>query len=218
MERQKFDLRDIYQRAFGRVGLPFPAGLRPPGLDDLLPVNAVNTFAKGFQKRPEEQRVAAPYGDFDRKGRLMGSVYFMPVRLDGFQLWNEPTIEISGEVNIVETQVAGSKRRGTVKEIVSMGDYRIRLQGLIINEQSEYDYPADGVRKFREIVEKSSLTGLSIAIDCELTTLFEISQCVVESFDLPALEGFPSVQPYSISLRHDEPFEYELQSPVNRLN
>jgi len=205
-----FNVRDLYQRAFGYTGLPFPgAGVRfGPNLN---PLGTLDSVLEQYRTRPPAPE-QPPYGSFERDS-VLGSSYFMPIKINGFQLWNEPLVSISGQKKIITTAISGSKRRGSVKEIITIEDYEVRIRGFIINDNDPDEYPQREVRQFRELYEINQ----AVSVDCLLLSLFNITQIVLKSFDMPEMEGYPGMQAYSISAISDEPFEFDLRNPLNRL-
>lgn len=185
-----YDLGLLYQKAFGYSALPYPMQARS------LVGNPV-------------AKVKAVVGAFKRQS-MLGTEYFMPIKLDGVQLPGEPTISIQGKKNIVRTPVAGAadkkNLRGTVKEQTSIDDYRIRIRGVIINEEDQDDFPSDHIRQLRERFE----TMGSIGISCQVTDLFNINLLAIESFDLRAIEGAQGASAFDISGYSDQLEELEL--------
>lgn len=203
---QNYNIVEIYQRAFGYIGSPFPAlGAR---LNSVLPYGTIQGVKDILGLANNEPL----YGSFE-KSSVLGTNYFMPVKLDRIQLWNEPLLSISGKNKIEITPVTGSARRGSVKELITAEDIQIRIRGLMINERYDDRYPEDQVRLFRSIVEKRR----SIEIQCQLTTIFSINQVCIESWNLPDIEGFPGVQPYEITAISDEDYELALIEQANSL-
>ncbi len=183
------DLIAIYQSVFGYKGIP-----------QLIPVNTLNRVEK---EDADDITVneGAQYSDLKS---AMGVPLFMPLKIDGIWLPNEPIITISGQNTIVKTVIAGAK--GTVKEWISADDYSIKIQGLIINEQSD-DYPEEMVRKIRTICEKRE----SVEVDNRLLTMFDIHQVVIESYSFPGVAGDQDVQAYEITCLSDWPLDLILK-------
>jgi hypothetical protein len=185
----KVDIIKLYQQVFGYVGIPQP---------------------KMFIQGP---RVEVELSDSDMFIRddakyegtsVFGTPLFMPCRLDDYMLPNEPLITINGQNTIVKTLLTGVK--GSVKEIINSDDYVIKIQGIIVNEDSD-DLPEDDIRTMRTILEKKD----SIFISNRLLTLFDIHQVVIESFTFPGVEGQQNCQAYEINCISDWPIELMLK-------
>jgi hypothetical protein len=229
-DQKQYDLRDLYFRAFGQIGIPFPAlGVKTP---NLLPIGAVKAIASQYQKKEALEPVREVDGSFEYSGPL-NATYMMPVKLagrkkdseefePGIQLWNEPLVSIAGRKNIITTAIAGfqarngERRRGSVKELVSIEDYSVRIRGVIQNPDNDDVYPKEQVKQFRYLVEQDILR-----IDCLLTNLFGIQYIVVQEFGLPEIEGYPGLQPYEIMALSDEPFDFgtvKILNPINTIS
>jgi hypothetical protein len=138
---------------------------------------------------------------------LMGTVLFMPCRLDGWQLPNEPMISISGSNNVIKTSIDGE---GTFKEFYSKGDWEITIKGIAINEEDD-NYPEEQVRRLRALIDKRR----NIKIVNALATIFGIEKLVIEKYGFPPIEGAPSMQPYEFSCVSDRDFELVLKTRGN---
>jgi len=135
-----------------------------------------------------------------------GQSVFMPMRLGGLVLPNEPSIIVSSRKNIVETALAGSSRRGTVKELISVEDWSVTIRGVVINYDSVLVYPEDEVKALRD------LYNLNEALDVEsaLTNLLGIYRLVIKEFLLPEMIGIQHAQAYQFICTSDEDFILEL--------
>lgn len=174
-----FDLKDLYRQAFGYVAAPYPLA----GLNVDNPVDTVKAIIKTFKHRSG-----------------LGNEYFMPVKVNGSMLPHEPILMISGSKKIVRTAVAGPDRPGTIKEITAFDDYRIRIRGIVTNEADFNAYPFESVRALNSLFR----VGGSVKIECDLTTVFNISQIVIEDFALRGIEGTPGAEAYEISCYSDD--------------
>ena len=177
----EFNLNELNRLAFGYVAAPYPL----VGLNVSNPVDTVKTVIKAFKKRSG-----------------LGNEYFMPVEIDGILLPHEPMLMISGSQKVVRTPVAGPNRKGTIKEITAFDDYRIRIRGVVTNESDFNAYPSEGIRALKDLFEKGRLG--SVKIQCDLTTIFNISQIVIEDFALRGIEGTPGAEAYEISCYSDD--------------
>jgi hypothetical protein len=136
-----------------------------------------------------------------------GQSIFMPIRLGGVLLPNEPTIRITGQKTIVETALAGSTRRGTVKELISVDDYQVLIRGIAINYSSKLIYPEDQVKALHDLYLKNE----SLLIECALTNLLGIYRLVIKSVDFPEMVGVQHAQAYEFTCISDEDFDLEIQ-------
>lgn len=188
------DIKAEFIKRFGYVAKPFPIG----GIPD--PKNLI------------------PGGSFigsDKdKLSMLGQKIFLPVRLkipeegeDWIQLPNEPIMSIENNMIVEKTSVTRGNGRGSVKEIINMDDYIVRLDGLIINEE-EKAYPSAIISDIRKLMEYPG----ALQIDSELTRLYNITLVVRQSYNAPRDNSDKlRVQKYSIEFISDEDFELELQ-------
>jgi hypothetical protein len=141
----------------------------------------------------------------ERQYSLLGTPIFLPCKLEGIELPNEPIIQISGSKTIIKTQIDGQD--GTFKELYSLNDYQVTIRGVVTNEEND-DYPEDIIRKIRTICELKK----SVTIINALTSLFDINKIAIESFSFPAVEGQISMQAYEINASSDRDFELKIKT------
>lgn len=174
----EFDIKKNTINAFGYVGLPFPnldfSGIAPD-------LNQIGNAIKGKT--------------------VLGRPFFMDVVIDNVRLPNEPLITITGKKIIVETVVVGNKRKGTVKEFISTGDYNIKIEGLCINPNKK-EYPEDQVRSIIELCEKNE----ALDFENELAELFKIRKLVIKDYGFAPMQGKPYSQKYYLSCVSDTDF------------
>lgn len=189
-----YDLNRLYQKAFGHVGLPYPAG----GLNTLgnPAATAVKTVEGAFRFRSE-----------------LGAEYRFPVKIDRgddpaapqwWQLPNEPLVSVYGSKQVVETRLNRGERKQNVTEEVNLNPYRVRIRGVMYGGEAD-EYPEDDVRALRQVFEKDGPR----AIACPLLDLFGIDRVVLKAVNVPGVPGTPEAQAYVIEAFSDEPFELE---------
>ena len=105
---------------------------------------------------------------------------------------------------IVETEIAG--RDGSVTEIIGNGDWIMRIRGLLINEVDFKTKPTDQIRSLSEI----AAAPVAIPIYNEMCEWLGIYDVVIKDIDFPAIEGYPSVQPFSMDCKSELPVEFNL--------
>jgi hypothetical protein len=206
---RKYDIAELYRAAFGYRGLPYPT----VGVNLVPSIKGkVEALIDGTKFSDQAEGVAAFETPNSGQGTSqLGAALYMPVTLDDYQLPNEPVISVELVKLIRTTYLTGEHRensvqkRGSVKELINTGDYRIKIRGIAINEDQD-DYPESIMRRLRQIVEQRR----SISIDSRITNVYNISRCVVENYRTIPLEGTPGAEAYEFSLLHDEDFETEL--------
>jgi len=115
-------------------------------------------------------------------------------------------ITVNQTKNIVKTVVQG--RNGTVKEMISLGDYQVSLEGGIY-ESNKFKYPMDDVRKLERLL--ATPEALKV-ISPFLNEIFEVHYLVVENYDFPQEKGKQNVQTFSIKSISDDPPEMNISN------
>ncbi len=202
MAQFEFDIKSLYARAFGlERGEQFNAGE--------LVVSQVQ------EVRPYESVRDLPLkeGDafFQMRNSLLansplGRTLFMPMRIGGVMMPNEPSVEIVAKKTIVETALAGQGRRGTVKELISIDDYEVVIRGIALNFQSKKIYPEDMIKGLHDLF----LRNEALKIECAITSLLGIERIVIKEFKLPDMVGIQHAQAYEFVCVSDEDFDLEL--------
>ncbi len=144
-----------------------------------------------------------PAGQYkDRDGQVIS---FDGIRIDTV------LFDVSIEKNIIRTPING--RNGTVKQFISMGDYLINCQGLIIGESDANNagfsvtetgiVPELELRKFKEIIEAPQ----EIEVISEFLDFFDISTVVIQGVGFSQKEGFRDSVYFNLSMLSDTPIE-----------
>lgn len=180
-----FNLREIFAKQFGYAPLEI----------EIKPEDVMN-------QRNEDGQYG-PYYAKDVNGREV----FMPVTLGGVFLpytW----MSVSIAKTIVETDL--TEIRGSVKEFISMQDYKFNLKGLFVGQNGKF--PESDIEIIRELVERNE----TLEIKCPLTDLFLLTKgqvtdrVVINSFNLAENPGVKNVRGFSMELTSDRAFELEL--------
>ena len=130
---------------------------------------------------------------------LLGRPFFMQVLIGGYRLPNEPLITINRQKRIVETVLAGDGKKGSVKELISSKDYRLKIEGVILGNKA---YPQEEVEALVEVLERDE----ALEIENELAAIFDIHKIVVTGFGFGKMAGRPYAQTYYINAVSDEDF------------
>ena len=127
------------------------------------------------------------------------------------------TIKITGKATIVRTALA--ERKGTVKELYNIEDYKITIRGFFIDKQYR-SLPFEDLMNLKKLHE----AGQSFSIWNALTDIFlldssnpnlEQQQVVITSFELPEeVKGRKSLRPFVMELESDNIFTLEMTDPV----
>ncbi len=180
--------------------------------------NLQDIFAKQFGYTPQDFKIkeshitkkseVGKYGSYYAKD-AMGRDVFMPVTLGGLFLpytW----INISNSKRIIETPL--TERRGTVKEFISMEDYKIGLKGLVIGHNGQF--PEKDIEDLRTLWERN----VALEIKSILTDIFLLTpehggqdKVVITDFSLAENQGVEHVRAFTMELKTDQEFELYLK-------
>lgn len=162
-------------------------------------------------KRSEQGIYGSPYYAND----AMGTEYYLPVTIryrgdDGRMVYLRlpyPVISVKSRKTIIETPL--TERRGTVKEVVNIRDYEIRIRGFSVNQRAN-ELLEEDIIALRNLYEQN----VPLSIDCPLTDIFLLrpdrsgsDKVVITDFDLPEMVGVKHVRHYVLEMVSDEPFD-----------
>jgi hypothetical protein len=183
-----FDLIRLYQETFGYKGIPY----------NRLSTEIKVPRAQGFDDLPV-------YGDFvvEQKS-LLDTPLFLPLKLNGIQLPNEPLIDISMCKKNIMTDIDGND--GSFKENFTNGDYKITIRGIATNDEVD-DLPEAFIRQLRTIIEDRK----SVPAVNRLLSLFNIQYLSIGDIQLPRVPGEIAMQGYELVCLSDKVFELELK-------
>ena len=187
----KFNLIDILQTVTGYKGIPYPGGFFP---------DSPGKYRKSsdYSGEPASEKTHSDLGSVLRKKDAQGRWYFMPVELNGIEIPNA-VISIRGKKTIVETPMVG--RKGTVKELISVDDYEIKIAGVALDN----DFPDRQISELNELYNVNE----SITLKCALTDIFldEEDKVVIKSMDFAEMRGCETAQVFTMELVTDRSFE-----------
>ncbi len=113
-----------------------------------------------------------------------------------------PVISVNQPSHIVYSRVR--RRRGNVKEIINLGDYVGKIEGIIANVDSN-DPP------YEEMAEMDKLKSTQPwEVESDLFAALEIFYLVIKDVKFPAYRGMGNSQPYVIEFISDEPIVLEI--------
>jgi len=194
-----FDIQELYQRTFGS-----------------RPYVVKNNTLPQQQQQPYQLQGSHALELFDKVGNtlqenVLGVEIWLPTILanlptalfpDTFLKLPYSVIRITGSSTIVRTPLA--QRRGTVKELYAIDDYKIVLKGFFIDENRRWPY--DGLHALKKLHEMGEAFSLDNALS---NVFFNVNDKVVMTgFDLPEVEGGRKhVRPFIIQLESDSVFD-----------
>lgn len=184
----RYDISQVYSQAFRHVRPPFPVLVAESKTLGISPVGTIRGLGGSLKLTS-----------------VLGTPITLDTKLDGWQMPNEPTIEIRGGKNIIETQLNRGERKANVLEEINLNNYQIRIRGVILNEE-EFDlYPEVDVRRLMEICEKPG----SVSINNQICTIFNIFQVAIRDFNFFEVKGYAGAQAYELDLLSDEDISLE---------
>jgi hypothetical protein len=202
--RPEFDIGKILLSYIGYKGLPYPGAF-------------TGMLKQKGSKQPEYDGL--PQGqsrqEFTDKGtRLykkdhLGRWYFMPVTFiaDGKEYeMSEAVLSITGKKTIIETPMVG--RKGSVKELINIDDYKVSVAGYI--QSTDGSYPEDAITKIKELYSINQ----SVELVSALTDLIfdDGDKVVITDISFPSTPGVEDGQIVKIECVTDKPFELIIES------
>lgn len=185
--------------AAGYKGLPYPGvffGMAKTG-----------HISESDYDAPE---AATPFKEFTDKGtRLykkdhLGRWYFMPVTFkteNGEMEFPTAVVSVTGKKTIVETHMVG--RKGSVKELINVDDYKVSLAGFI--QTTDRTYPENGIVEVMELFN----TNKAVELISALTDLIfdDGDKVVITDISFPPTAGLEDGQVVKLECVTDKPFE-----------
>lgn len=190
-----FSITSLFERAFGmNRGEPFSPPADPP---PATPIAFEQIEAAG----QEGTEFVSVRGALNAR-TAGGQIIFMPCAIGGMLLPNEPTITLARPKHIKSTRMVGAKMPGDVKELISLGDWKITIRGVAINSESTAYYPEDTVRELHELAARPE----ALDIECALTSLLGIYSVVIKEISFPEMVGIQHAQAYELKCVSDRDF------------
>lgn len=196
--RRDYDILELLSAVTGYRALPFPDGFRRD------PQNGGYLAEDYDPEAPLYERQQMLNGTKLYEQDFRGVWCFMPVYLrhkkEMYELPNA-IMSIRGRKNIVETELVG--RKGSVKELINIGDYDISITAFI--QSSDGTYPADEIARIRELYNiNESIEIISVLTDLVLD---EGDRVVITDIDYPSTPGIEDGQAIRIECKSDKEFE-----------
>ncbi|MHB8207778.1 DUF6046 domain-containing protein [Mucilaginibacter sp.] len=234
--KKKFNIPDLYQKVFGMSGVMFAI----PALVDNVAKTAAHAaeFAAGevlndalyfqnslaYQKSLYQGVQTIPLPTAPSIQSILGTPIYEQITLTApavvvkskvtspqinyiFPDW--PLFDITAQYLIKKENVQGSYNGsyGTVKEMIQQDDFQITIRGFLINYTSQ-DYPTQLVNDLWAVVNaKRSLT-----VTNNVFNLLNIHALVIESVELPGVEGYMNIQPFVLHCLSDYPVMLQIKS------
>lgn len=198
MAANEFNLGDFFAKTFGY----YPADNFSIDKTQQTIDQAVNKFSiPTAPDRLEHSSLGQPYYKDDLLGREM----FLPVVINGFVV-PFAVLSIIESKTITETPMP--ERGGSVKELISLDDYKINIKGILIEEDDVY--PEQQIKTIHEIF----LINAGVEIRSVLTDIFLHGsynhQVVIKEVKWPANPGIQHAKPFEMDCVADMIFTLEI--------
>jgi hypothetical protein len=191
-----FSYDSLFRRAFGLDrGKPFAAPAEPKAA-------SVPEYTYEGKTDTDEGTEFVSVRNALNARTAAGQVIFMPIAIGGLLLPNEPSISFSRHKHIVSTRMVGSRVEGDVKELISLGDWKITIRGVAVNEASTQFYPEDAVRELNQLAARPE----ALDVDCALTSLLGIYSLVITEISFVEMVGIQHAQGYELKCVSDRDF------------
>lgn len=198
-----FDINTLHKQVFG-----FGRGEPYDGAQAEKPTAAdAGEYPDPPQVNDEEGTEFVEMRDTLKAVTPLGQPIFMPMRIGGLMLPNEPTVVIQMEKRIVRTPLTGSESVGDVLELIAVSNYMITIRGIALNYASTKVYPEDLVKEIHEL----ALRKESLIVENALTALLGIERLAILKLTLPEMTGVQHAQAYQLDCISDNPFDLEIE-------
>jgi hypothetical protein len=204
MAEIRYNIGDLFQQEFGvRPVIPF----KLPSKSEVPPnINLTGISTVQMTKHGVISALGTPvmfpvwfkggnYNKYKRNGELV------TVSINNDLLLPFTTmVDFSREKMVTETPAATGY--GTVKETWAVDDWKVRIRGFILSEETgKFNQRAiEDLLRFEELVDVIGVQGT-------MFNLLDIQQILIKRIALPKTEGRPNVQPFIIEAKSDVPVQ-----------
>lgn len=184
MANLDFNVLELTRQVFDLGAISIPVGSLPSSVeyDELDTFEYSNSYPKSaLMNRP-----------------ILDTVYFKEGERVIYHLTAAPVISVRRPKRIIKSTVR--RRTGTVKEMISLGDYVGVIRGILTNADS-LDPPYEAMAELAALNNKPK----EWEVESDLFGHLDIFSIVITDIDFPASPGLGNSQPYVISFESDEP-------------
>lgn len=202
MARFEGNISELLGKAFGiytQVPIYFIGDSKPEVKQDNTPTSA-NTGAYLFDRfgfKVSDQAIK-----LDPK-QTQGGIWFLP----------EATVVDMGTSKIIsETIMAG--RKGSVKELISEGNWVFTFRGFIIGYNAPGKQSSDFPREARKVMKQVFGINKRMQIYSKLVNDLDVFSVVTMDLRFPPMEGYDNVQPYELVCVSDDDIVLDLSNSL----
>lgn len=161
--------------------------------------------------QPAEQEVGE-VGDLEyERTSALGTPVILPITINELALPDNTIISVTGRNKIIETDL--NSKRGSFKELWAKEDYRVTLRGMVVQNDGTENPPDEQLRAIKQLLDEEA----HLPIECDLTTLFDISDVAIYDYKFPPVKGMPMVRAFELMLKSDSTYDLELDTNGNPL-
>lgn len=195
---ENYNLQELFQLAFGKKTPVFTT-------ESNASVKADSVFSGVTVKDDEQAQRMSWMGTpilFPVKFKKGSYLRYKPnndveeIEKQDFYLPPATLVDFRRAKNIVKTNTRGGF--GSVKEIFSYNDWSIRIKGLCLNEPGRTAYD-----QIEELLSWEAIAD-SIGVSGKLFIDKGINAIVIESIEVPQVQGKPNVIPFTITAISDQ--------------
>ncbi len=203
--RNSYSIPELLASIVGYRGAPYPGALFPNRPGSSYTGGDYETQGEA-PVRPERTKRGSTLYAKDWRGRW----YFMPVVFEHAFIGRieipHALVNVTGKKNIVETAMVG--RKGSVKELINLEDYKITIAGFI--QSTDGTWPEDDIARMRDLYNVNESVDLLCALTDEI--LDEDDRVVITNIEFPSTPGTEDGQVIRIECTTDKPFELILEA------
>ncbi len=197
-----FEIAELYRQTFG--GRPYVVGEQQPSAE--LP---------GFRVEGQKQTLTQASGS-QLVADYRGKEIWLPIKFVGLNpsvfgssevFLPYATIRLSVKKTIAKTPLP--ERKGTVKEVYSIEDYKINIKGFVMDEPNK-QWPEKELTVLRKLVELNE----SVQLDNALSNIYldKDTRVLIENLEIPEVPGGRKyIRPFSFELESDTIFTLEAE-------
>ncbi|MAX81751.1 MAG: hypothetical protein CL843_16435 [Crocinitomicaceae bacterium] len=210
----EFEVKQLYDKQFGQTGKRADLSriekyFNPIGIPRLY-ANPANYVPLGSQLN---EQVEADEPAPEATTNLLGVTIHLPIEIDGYKLPNEPLVTVRASKKIIETEIDSNdpSYQGTFKELFSVGDWEVTIQGIVFNEDNSEDIPEKEIRKLRKLF----LERKSLPVKNRLLDIYKITRLAIYDFEADSMEGQIDAQAYTLKCKSDMLWNLENIKPTS---
>jgi hypothetical protein len=144
---------------------------------------------------------------------LFDAVLFFNNKLNNYQVDKTGVMKLTEEENIddillnacimsvstnryIHQSIPIGNEVGTVKEIMSFGEYQIKITGHLVNDEKPMEYATGAIKA----LNKLSKTQTAVNVKSNFLAILGVNKVIIEKYTLDQVEGFNGVTTFTIDM------------------